>query len=409
MVFPDDYDKAKELIARFAKYVGQDVQPPIFKNPKGGHGERDPQKRGRAEGKKEQQRLQDKANEQEKGEKSENFNEPSDEEQEALPNNPSEVDSSFDDNEKKLSDSDKKLLDKVDKLIDEIMKDDEVRHDTRAITKAISDNDTSRSALRKATYQNLPINGKVLYSAKGFATALERLRVDNDPMWERELPSGRLNVGRAMNYDINDINTLFDQWNEGNDANDIEAVICVDTSGSMSWQIAQTLESAWVIKRGIETINGRVAVYKFNHDSRLVYGADEKAVATQYRYVNSSGGTNPYKALVEAERILETSTRAIKILFIVTDGAWDNSERCNAIIKRMTANNVLTSVCFLGDLERWRTFELSAEEREQYFAWYQENLKEYRHGAQFFRQIKEPKDLVAVASDLVKARMARRK
>ena len=106
---------------------------------------------------------------------------------------------------------------------------------------------------------------------------------------------------------------------------------------------------------------------------------------------------------------LETSTRAIKILFIVTDGAWDNSERCNAIIKRMTANNVLTSVCFLGDLERWRTFELSAEEREQYFEWYQNNLKEYRHGAQFFRQIKEPKDLVAVASDLVKARMARRK
>jgi hypothetical protein len=409
LVFPDDFDKAKELITRMAEYLGKDEVPPIFKNPKGGHGERSPQKKGRPEGKKEQERLQDKANTQEKGEKSEEFN-PQDNTDDStdLPNSPSEVDTDFDN--KELSDADKAMKDKIQSLIDEVIKDDDVKRDTREITKAITDNDSSRSALKKATYSNLPISSRVRYTAKGFATMLERLRTDNDPMWERQQSSGRLNVGRAMNYDINDINTLFDQWNEGNDATDIEAVICVDTSGSMGWQIAQTLESAWIIKRGIETINGRVAVYKFNHDSRLVYASDEKATATNYRYVNSSGGTNPYKSLVEAERILENSNKAIKILFIVTDGAWDNSEKCNAIIKRMGTKGVMTSVCYLGDLERWKSYEFSNEaEREQYYEYYKQNLKEYRHEAQFFRQVSEPKDLVAVASDLVKARMSRRK
>jgi hypothetical protein len=167
----------------------------------------------------------------------------------------------------------------------------------------------------------------------------------------------------------------------------------------MSWQIQRTMESAWVIKRGIERINGRVSVYKFNHDSRLIYSATDKAQPTEYRYVNSSGGTNPYKALLEARRHLINSKRGVRMLFIVTDGEWDMTEENNKVIADLTKDGVQTSVVYLGSLKGWGEFD-----REEYDA----RVERYRHGAKHFREVEEPNQMVLVAKDIVKATMSAR-
>ena len=406
LIFPTDYDKAKELITRFGRILGldDDPEPPAFAPKDGeGHADRDPQKKGRMDGAKEQQRLQDKAKGQEQGKDFENFDnvpDPADN-PENNPLSPEELGE-----QREETEATKAMRNKVEELLKEIMRDDEVKRDTKEVTKAINNNELTRSAVKKATYSNFPIKTRVMASARAFATELERLRIDSDPAWDTMKSSGRLNITRAMKYDINDINTLFDEWNDGNSANDIEAVILTDTSGSMGWQIAQTLESAWIIKRAIERIQGRVSVYKFNHDSRLIYGADEKANPAHYRFVQSSGSTNPYKALVEAERILTASRKPIKMIFIITDGYWDWKERNDAIISRMNKTGIITSVAYLGELNAWKSDD--PIEQAQYDEQHKANLIEYRHGATFFNTVTNPTHLVDIARDIVKSKMGKR-
>jgi len=394
LVFPRDYARALDILRQFAQIVGKDDQPtgdsPIPQDG-GGHGDRKPMDKGRMEGNKEQQKLQDKASSQEAGSNAgnEKLDEPAD-------NTNSNDTTGLSDEQ---SADDKALKDKINNDLNELLKREEVKRDTQEVRKAIRDNSNSHSAIKQGSYTNSVVKPQLQANARNFAVAMERLRIDNDPQWELEVESGRLNIGRAMKSDINDINRLFDRWSEGNSNNDIEAVVLVDTSGSMAWQIQRTMESAWTIKRGIERINGRVSVYKFNHDSRLVYSADEKAKPTEYRFVNSSGGTNPYKALLEAQRILRTSRKGIKILFIVTDGSWDMTEQNDRIIKDLSKEGVMTSVAFLGDFE-W----IKANDYDRYKAY----MKEVRHEAQVMRVVSEPRDLVDIAKDLVKLVMGKR-
>lgn len=401
LAFPRDYDRAKRLIAEFAKVVGNDEQnppPQVPQNGKGqcdGHIDRQMMRKGRAEGQKEQDRLQDKANATEKSTQTEKFDDINDDN---VGQGYGTVDDSIttQDVQHEYTDSEKLLKDKINSELSNIRNDENVRRDTAEVRRAIMDNDIMRSGVRLANYKNMSVPMNATASARRFAVELERIRIDNDPAWELEVESGRLNVSRAMNADVNDINKLFDRWSEGNSSNDIEAVILVDTSGSMGGRIYKTMETAWILKRGIERINGRVTVYKFNHDSRLIYKADDKAKPDEFRFVDSSGSTNPFKALIEAERILNASRKGIKICFMITDGEWDSTEINDGIISRMNANNVLTSVIFLGSLQ-W----VKDNDRERY----DQYMITLRHGAKFFRVVDEAKDILDVAKDLVKSQM----
>jgi Mg-chelatase subunit ChlD len=293
---------------------------------------------------------------------------------------------------------DKALRDKLNKKLDELSNNQQVKSATSEVRKAIDNNSEQNPNAKKALYTNASVKPSNREIAERFGYELERLRIDNDPMWRLEVPMGRLNVARSMNADINDIDRMFDRWDIGNDNRDIEAVVLVDNSGSMMFQMNSTLEAMWAIKRGVEQIDGRVTVFRFNDNTRVVYGADEKASPTEYRSLNSSGGTNPYEALLEADRILSNSDRAIKLLFIISDGEWHNSERCNEIISRMNeVEGMLTVAVFLGDLEGWRKHY-----SEEYIA---ESLIRYQHGADMLHVVAEPKDLVDVAIKVVKETM----
>lgn len=393
LVFPRDYARGLDLLRLFADIVGrkQEQGNSIIPKDGGGHGERGVMDKGRMKGTKDQEATQARAGQQGgEGEGQENLNEPTD-------NTNDNSSAGLSDNNK--SDEDKAIKDKINKQLDSLINNDDVKRDTQEVRKAISNNSNSSNAIKQGAYSHQPVKPQVQASARAFSVAMERIRIDNDPAWELEVESGRLNVGRAMHADINDINTLFDRWSEGNSNNDVEAIILVDTSGSMSWQIQRTMESAWIIKKGIERINGRVAVYKFNHDSRLIYGYNDKAKPTEYRYVNSSGGTNPYKALLEAQRLLNSSRRGVRILFVITDGHWDMSEQNNKIIKQLGDSGVMTAVAYLGNLDYWK------ENDPDY---YKSMLDSFRHDAKIMRAVDEPQDLVLIAKDLVKATMGAR-
>jgi hypothetical protein len=227
---------------------------------------------------------------------------------------------------------------------------------------------------------------------------------DSDPHWDRFLPSGKLNVSRTMTPDINAIGQMFDLWDTGNENTDIEAVILLDNSGSMGFHMSEVCEKAWIIKRGLETIDGSVTVYNFHSYSELLYDKKEKAKPREHRNIYATGSTNPLTALVEAERILTTTDKHIKMLFIVTDGEWENTLECDSIIKRLNDKGVLTCVVFMGDYEQvngWVVESKKGDPNALHF------IQRLRHNASIFKAVAKPKDVLDLAVDIVKSKVGK--
>lgn len=391
LVFPADFDRAMELITQMAQYVGQDEVPPVFPEPAHTHNDRPVGDKGRPESGAEQKKLQERGEQMERGSGGEELGDKQQNaEREGDIENPEQ---------RQANDDDKKLRDKLNKRHDTLIKSEQVKGGTAEIRNAIDFNPDSGSSIRQCHYQDKRVDKVSLEIAEQFARELERLRIDNDPAWQLEQPLGRLNVARTIHADINDIDRLFDKWSTGNDNRDIEAIILLDNSGSMSYQMESALTATWTIKRALEAIDSRVSVFRFNNDGRLLYSAEDKANPNAYRYIGSTGGTNPYEVLVESERMLGASDRGIKLFITVSDGGWDNSIMCDEVVSRI--NNIegaITVSVLLGNFSYYY---------KEYGAKYVEEqlIPEYRHNAEVFHAISEPKDLVEVASKIVTTAM----
>jgi hypothetical protein len=68
-------------------------------------------------------------------------------------------------------------------------------------------------------------------------------------------------------------------------------------------------------------------------------------------FIPCLGGTDPTVALQYANGVLANSTRAIKLLIVITDGEWnpDSLERTEELIRTMRDGGVLTSLAWLED------------------------------------------------------------
>lgn len=405
LVLPSDKDKAMNLIERFAKYTGLDEQGQSegenggegqegqIPMPTNGvsHADRDIQDKGRMKGTQEQKQTQERANQMERGSGSEYFEKSLDVDDTPDTDSPNE--------QKETTEADREMRDRLNKRLEQIINHEQVKQGTSEVRKALDHNTYQNSMLGNASYSIEEVGSANKELAQRFAYEMETLRIENDPMWKLEVPTGRLNITRTMNADINDIDRLFDRWDIGNDNRDIEAVILVDNSGSMSYHMNRTLEAMWIIKRGIEAIDGRVTVYRFNDYSKLIYDGDETADPTTYRSVRSGGGTNPYEALTEAERILGASDKGIKILFTVSDGSWSNESANNEIIQRMNENieGLVSVAVFIGDL-RWYKDNYDPE-------YYEQLITNTRHNCHIYHAVAEPRDLIEVATKVVTSTM----
>ena len=389
LVFPTDFDKAKELITRMAMIIGFDTED--NKQPSwGGHGENTPiLSKGRPESAKEQERLQsrDKAN----GGETEKLDMPS--------TGHGGIDSVYKGEDKNFTEKDKAIAEQLTKRIEQIKANDFVKREVKETRKAIIGSDEMRSAMRNASYDEMTPSPNAISLARRFGTQLERIVRDQDPSWDRHLPSGKLNISRTMNPDINSIDKMFDVWNTGNDRTDIEAVILMDNSSSMGGSMKAVSENAWIIKRGIETIQGSVTVYTFNSESKLVYDKADKAKPNTYRYMSATGSTNPIRALIEAERLLTTSNKSLKLAFIITDGEWESEKECNSIIKSLNDKGIVTCVVYIGHYEY--IHDLIAESKrgvEQAT----NRLTSITHKAKIFKAVGDTKDVLNLATTLVK-------
>ena len=418
LVLPRDSAIAKPLIERFSKIVGKGNTPQSPTNGDGnGEGEpkdneagtggeckfdcggREPMKYGRPLGVKQQETDSQKA--QAQTGKSEELREPSLKSEDDVLNGgnnkgePNNIENDNTDSQFMEQDNEKialSLKELIEQRAKDIKSDDNVRREVREFRESVNGNDEHRSGMRVARYQNMKFHE--MYNAKDypaiadqFGRELERLEIDNEPSWDKEKPSGRLNVQRTMNAGLNDIDRLFDQWREVDYSTEIEAVILLDNSGSMGGRIQSACASVWAIKRGLERINANTTVFSFNSGSRILYSSDENTAHDSVRTVYTGGTTNPIRALNEAKQILNLSTRATKMLFIITDGGFDYAEPCDDVIKELNEDGVITSTVFIGYLNQ-----------EDYS---DEHLENLRHYAKHFNVVREPKDIIGVATTIV--------
>lgn len=239
-------------------------------------------------------------------------------------------------------------------------------------------------------------------SAQRFASEIIQAEIDSDPNWNKEQPSGKLNIKRAMNLDINNIGTVFDRWEFTDKGTDIEACILIDNSGSMGGLMHHACQSTWVIKRAIESINGKVSAFTFTTTSKRLYDSEDKASATEYREVPAQASTNPIDALIEAQRVFSNSNATNKIAFILTDGYWDNSSRCNELVLQLKQDGVLVVGVYFGMPTVWDTRD-NGESYKRDVKPTDKEYNDYAHYADVFCAISDITKLVNVAKDVVTA------
>ena len=396
LVFPTDFTKAKDLLTMFADIVGRDTEQTDMKS--GEHGERMVGAKGRPASAKEQARLQKRA-------------EQSQEPTELLQKGQGVGGNSTEENTdtKQYTQDDERIAKKLNERMNEIKNDSAVKREVSETRKAISGNEDIKSIIKKAELLEMTPSQVAVSYARRFGTELERLVRNNDPMWDSRTPSGKLNISRTMNPDVNSIGEMFDQWNIGNDNSDIEAVMLLDNSGSMGGYMTEVCQNAWIIKRGVETIEGSVSVFAFDHESKKIYDKTERALPRKFRHINSRGNTAPFRTLIEAERILTASDKSIKILFMLTDGDWSDNEECDKVIKRLNQLGVLTCLVFLSDYTRWQDIiNASKDPSNENHVYYSRKISEWRHGVKVFRAVTKPRDVLDVANDLVTSTLERK-
>jgi len=266
------------------------------------------------------------------------------------------------------------LLEKLaDQIADDIAKyngDIELEGDQKAGTPA------------RATSVTASVSDVGIRASKSFGHELERLRADFDPAWERRTSSGRINPQRYMTGV--DFDEVFDRWSEGrDDAVDIEAVILLDTSGSMSSHEQNAYESMWALKRSLDRINASCTVITYSSEARLLYDAEEKATST-VKNAGTGGGTNPLKAIRYSTKVLANSSRAVKLLFTITDGEWSDAEECDKLIRKLRDGGVLTALAYIGG------------------SWDGESASNKHHGCEVFSHTRSSADLFSLGRQLVK-------
>jgi uncharacterized protein YegL len=240
----------------------------------------------------------------------------------------------------------------------------------------------------KASYNEVRIPEELSFLAKKFGVELERLQADFDPAWLNGERSGKLNAGRYLRGE--QLDTVFDEWSEGrDDVVSIEAVILLDRSGSMSGRNADNAyKSMWAIKKALERVEARTTVVTFDSRTNLLYGADEKA-GTTIRDAGADGGTNPESGLLYAKRVLAESDKAVKVLFMITDGQW-NTEDGEKAVNEMKNAGVLTCQALISHYEHTA-----------------EDLNNYRHKFELMTSIQSAKDILTLGKELVRMAIAR--
>lgn len=156
----------------------------------------------------------------------------------------------------------------------------------------------------------------------------EEFRLQNEktaPGWHHRSRRGKLNPRRYVKALQGDEH-VFRRWDEGvNDATDFEVVFLLDYSSSMTSdnKINHASDSLWVLRRSFDDLDGIVTVLGFGgHGLQLFSQRGKKADRSKIEQHYPTGMTYVADSIEEAQRVMTASTKAIKLIVIITDGMF---------------------------------------------------------------------------------------
>lgn len=285
----------------------------------------------------------------------------------------------------------------LDKAIEDVLARKDVQADVKAKQRVIVGGDGKHEDVTKnGKFDSTGVPQEAIMSYRRFARELQRLRDDSEPTWSKETPTGRLNVQRVIRGC--EVDQAFDRWDEGDDGCDIEAVILVDRSGSMSsgQNDRKASIACWTLKRALETIDAPVTVYAFDDKAEVAYKRGESANKVTYKFIYGNGGTEPYPALLAAEQLLMSSRKKNKMLFIITDGVF-NKEKNDDLIERIGKRGVLTVMTLI-----------MTDSDAKYYDDHGYTEDTFIHKAEIFGHVNDAADLLPFARKVVTGAIKKR-
>lgn len=283
----------------------------------------------------------------------------------------------------------------IDNLLDEILNDadnvkelNDILRQLGGVT-SLSTNKSKEPELNR--YNALTPDADTFHASLAFGRELERLRATFDPAWDKYQSQGRIDAHRYLRGD--DLDTVFDQWNEGReDATEIECVIALDVSGSMSGSKATNAYRAmYAIKRALDRIDANCTVITFHDDTNVLYRAKDKAGA-QIRDAGTGGGTVANDAITYATKLLAETEKPVRLFVAITDGDWSGNQEINHdAIKRMNNAGVLTALAYIPSGEDAVTLDT-----------------EKSHHCEIGTVVRNPIDLIGLVRSIVKHGINRR-
>jgi uncharacterized protein YegL len=216
------------------------------------------------------------------------------------------------------------------------------------------------------------------------------LKAQFDPAWDKYESRGKLNASRFIRGD--DLDTVFDQWNMGReDVTEIECVIVLDTSGSMSgYKATNAYRAMYAIKFALDKIGANCSVLTFNSETNTLYRASDRA-NNSVRDSGTTGATMAEYAIKYSTKLLAESDKPVKLFFAITDGEWGDTDKCDPEIKKMNNAGVLTAFAYIP--ENGEHTQLTHEKA---------------HFCDVGSVISNPLDLVGMARTIVRNAIARR-
>jgi len=238
------------------------------------------------------------------------------------------------------------ILDQWNKDLEKVKS--EINKDIKDFKNDLSLQDIQVDKPRKATFISRKVDERTLSAGKKFGRELERIRTELEPNWKTNKDSGKINANRYLTG--SDLDTVFDEWYDGQDeACDIEAVILLDNSGSMSGGKAlSAYKSMFAIKQGLQAIGASCSVITYNTRPSMLYEPFDQ-VKSEIRDAGADGGTEPLEALLYSQSVFANSRRNVKVLFTITDGEWQDTENADQVISTLSSSGVITALALIGD------------------------------------------------------------
>ena len=269
--------------------------------------------------------------------------------------------------------------DVLDEILDETRDSREFKEALDAYDKALdegmSSDATDLDVWDKSAYADYdqPVSDEHRNAASVIARMLKEITARVRPGWHRNRRVGQFDVPSYVAKSQRPVR-VFKKYSPGQmRAVDIHVEVLVDQSGSMSFGNSPNAEKAvamaHTIKVAADKIGATCGVHMFGNRPVTLWAATEKADPSTVPYYTDGGGTEIGGALWEAVRNCTVRDATVKLVFILTDGAYSDympgDERLQAVMAEISNTGARSHLFLLtnGSLPP----ETVEAEREQRF------------------------------------------